>query len=133
MNEIESHFLQCHSHRIHYLKFGSGEKLLFCFHGFGENANTFSVLKCSLEKKFTVISIDLPLHGLTEWNEKYFDKNSLKEILIQLLNENNKEKCSLMGFSMGGKMVIGAMSQIPESVEEIFLMKQNRQQIKHGA
>lgn len=118
----ESFYLHLNNQRIHYLKFGSGEKLLFCFHGFGESAYTFSILQSSLEKIYTIISIDLPLHGLTQWNEKYFVKKDVKEIIQRLMNELGKEKCSLMGFSLGGKIVIGAMSLMPECVEEIFLI-----------
>ena len=109
-------------HQIHYLKFGHGKKLLFCFHGFGESADSFTVLKSSLEKIYTVIAIDLPLHGMTHWNEKYFDKKNVAEIIEQLMKDFGTEKCSLMGFSMGGKIVLGAMHEMPGRVEEIYLI-----------
>ena len=118
----ESLYLQYQSHKIHYILFGSGEKLLLCFHGFGESAFNFSVLQPSLKNIYRVVSIDLPFHGLTQWHQQFFSKSDLKNILNLFSNQFGQKKFSLMGFSLGGKIVIGAVNEMPELIEEIFLI-----------
>ncbi len=120
---MDSRFIDYEGSRIHYLVFGEGEKLLFCFHGFNETAELFSVLEPSLKKRYKVISIDLPLHGGTQWQAgRFFLKSDLKNILTLLLQQFGYSRFSLMGYSMGGKMVVTAVTQFPGKVEEVFLI-----------
>lgn len=120
---MDSRFIDYEGSRIHYLVFGEGEKLLFCFHGFNETADIFSILEPSLKKRYKVLSIDLPLHGKTQWQAgKFFLKNDLKNMLTLLLQQLGYSRFSLMGYSMGGKMVVTAVTQFPGEVEEVFLI-----------
>ncbi len=48
---------------------GKGASLLFCFHGYGESSGSFGFLEGALARQFTIIAIDLPFHGQTEWRE----------------------------------------------------------------
>ncbi|MEI7802882.1 MAG: alpha/beta hydrolase [Bacteroidota bacterium] len=118
----ENLYLNYNTHKIHYILFGNGEKLLFCFHGFAETAFNFSVLESGLGKIYTIVSIDLPLHGLTQWNDQFFLKSDLKNIISLFLQQFNKKRFSLMGFSLGGKMVIGALKELPKQIDEVFLI-----------
>ena len=55
---------------INYYIFGSGAKTLFCFHGYGEDGNSFAFLEKKLGLAYTLYAIDFPVHGKTQWNEK---------------------------------------------------------------
>src|ERR1035437_4038700 len=54
---------------FHFHQFGNGAKLLLCFHGYGEMAGSFLFLEKSLGKEYTMIAIDFPFHGKTNWQE----------------------------------------------------------------
>jgi pimeloyl-ACP methyl ester carboxylesterase len=62
-------FISFGSSRLHYHRWGRGDKLLLCFHGYGESAVSFAFLAETLGDEFTILAIDLPYHGKTEWNE----------------------------------------------------------------
>lgn len=115
-------FLDYGENKIHYSRFGNGEKLLFAIPGFADDAVMFDVLKTSLEDQFTVIAINLPFHGETAWNMKtIFRKEDLKNIIQLFLRQENKNRFSLMGYSLGGKMVLSQLEFFSKQVESVFL------------
>jgi pimeloyl-ACP methyl ester carboxylesterase len=108
---------------VHAIRFGVGAKLLICFHGFGQDADAFTVLDPALSKRYKIVSIDLPFHGDTEWKRgEIFLKTDLKELLIQILELENKQRFSLMGYSLGGKIVLTAVTLFASAIDEIFLI-----------
>src|SRR3569833_2382128 len=66
---MQSRFIPYNNSSIHYCVYGSGDKLVFCFHGYGEQAESFAFLESSLGKTHTLIAIDMPFHGETQWLE----------------------------------------------------------------
>ena len=119
---MQSHFLQYGTSRIHYLKFGTGTRFLFCFHGYGEDASSFLFLQKTLGKDFTVIAPDLPFHGQTEWNGSLeFRPDDLKEVLNSIV-PLDLQTASFLGYSMGGRVALAMMQEIPASVERVVLI-----------
>ena len=115
--------------QISYLVFGTGPEVVLCFHGYGEEGNSFSFLDKLAGNKFTFISIDLPFHGKTNWNtSQYFQKNDLEIIINIILSENklNKlgmHKClTLAGFSIGGRIALCLYEIFPQQVKKIILL-----------
>ena len=53
--------------------FGTGNKLLICFHGYGEDGDSFEPLEKKLGNEYTLAAIDFPFHGETKWNEGSFN------------------------------------------------------------
>ena len=53
-------FVNVRSSSIHGIRFGSGNQLLICFHGFGEDAEKFRALHSGLSDRYMLIAIDLP-------------------------------------------------------------------------
>jgi pimeloyl-ACP methyl ester carboxylesterase len=62
-------FIAFQSSQIHYQVWGTGAKVLFAFHGYGESASSFAFLGEALGPDQTLIAIDLPFHGQTDWKE----------------------------------------------------------------
>ncbi|MDR3715674.1 MAG: alpha/beta hydrolase [Puia sp.] len=133
---MQSFFLTYRSSRIHFLQGGHGDKILLCFHGYGETAASFAFLEGPLGTAFTLLAIDLPFHGKTEWNEGMsFSMESLLEILqgIELLKDladgtgtptpgKKQARILLTGFSMGGRIALSLLEKIPDRVEKIILL-----------
>ncbi len=114
---------------ISYLRWGAGPRPLLCFHGYGENAASFSLLEPLAGNEFSLIAIDLPFHGHTVWNSGLlFTANDLVEILWQILRvenlsgEGNSIKFSLAGFSLGGRISLCLLEAWPENVDRLVLI-----------
>ncbi len=74
---MESIYLHGPHGRIHTYRFGAGPELLIAIHGFSDRARMFTVLEPALAGKYTVVAIDLPFHGQTEWQKNTFCKLTL--------------------------------------------------------
>lgn len=117
-----SFFIPIKSSFIHALRFGAGDQLLICFHGFGEEAAKFSALQPSLGKLFTVVAIDLPFHGDTKWQEgALFLQEDLKVLILEILKREGKERFSLLGYSLGGKIVLATIPHFPSLIDSVLL------------
>jgi pimeloyl-ACP methyl ester carboxylesterase len=128
-NGMENFLLQYKNSRINYYRFGVGPKMVICFHGYGEDAATFGFLEKFIGNQYSLISIDLPFHGKTEWNEGLnFSHKDLAEIinkipeLKNLKPEGRNPKFSLMGFSLGSRIALSLYQVMPEQVEKLILL-----------
>lgn len=107
---------------ISYYRFGMGSKPVVCFHGYGESATIFDFLSKYTDNQYTFYSIDLPFHGNTDWKDGLvFDYNDLSAIVLKITGAGDI-KFSLIGFSLGGRMVLGLYQLIPEKIEKIILL-----------
>ena len=117
------------SSRISYLRFGSGPKPAFCFHGYGEEATSFSFLEKYSGDQYTFYSIDLPFHGQTAWPEKQvFTQIDLERIVSEILPQENSSfmskgtKLTLIGFSLGGRVALSLYQSQPGIVDKLVLL-----------
>ena len=117
------------SSSISYLRFGTGARPAFCFHGYGEEASSFSFLEKYAGNEFTFYAIDLPFHGDTKWNEGYDClTDDIQHIVEGILAENNPKpetqnpKLSLIGFSLGGRVALALYEKIPSQIERLVLL-----------
>lgn len=122
---MKSHYITFKNSNIHYRQFGNGAKLLFCFHGYGRESDTFYILERRLGSLFTIVAIDVPFHGRTEWKDEIVLKPKyLQQFLQQIRSSLNKEnmKFSLLGFSMGGRIALHLTQLMAGEVERLILL-----------
>ncbi len=119
---IESHFISYGNSQVHYLKFGSGTRFIICLHGYGEDASSFTFLQKWLEKDYTFIALDLPYHGKTVWNEGLaMEPFALVEIIEKII-PLEFQTINFLGYSMGGRVALQMIQQIPTRVERAVLI-----------
>lgn len=122
---MQSHYITFKNSNIHYRRFGNGPNLLFCFHGYGRESDTFYILERRLGQHFTIIAIDVPFHGRTQWKDEIVLKPKyLQQFLLQIQRDLGKEnsKFSLLGFSMGGRISLYLTQLIPEKIDRLILL-----------
>mgnify|MGYP003861808545 CR=1 FL=1 len=119
---MKSQFLETVHGCVHVLKFGHGAQLLIALHGFSDRARMFAVLEKALGKRYTVVAIDLPFHGQTEWNKRDFSKEDLLRILAQLLETEEKTRCSLMGYSFGARLAQAMLPELAPILDHLYLL-----------
>ncbi|MEO7312105.1 MAG: alpha/beta hydrolase [Chitinophagaceae bacterium] len=111
---------------ISYSRYGSGDALLICLHGFGEAASSFAFLEKSLGERFTIIALNMPFHGETIWNEGLtFTVTDLFEIIKSLPLAGKPEltvNMHLLGYSMGGRLALAFFQDYPHCVKSIALV-----------
>ena len=118
---MQHFFLPYKSSTISYYAWGTGDKMLVCFHGYGENALSFSCLATHLPD-YSIIAIDLPNHGETAWQETGdLFPETLLQIVLQICG-NQPQRISLMGYSMGGRVCMQLVQLAPEIVERLVLI-----------
>ncbi|HEX9514357.1 MAG TPA: alpha/beta hydrolase [Puia sp.] len=122
---MQSFFLPFRSSRIHYLLGGKGNKLLCCFHGYGESAESWAFLSAALGEEYTILAIDLPFHGRTDWKEGlFFDPETLVSLIGQMAagRTGGEGGWWLMGYSMGGRVALSLLEKMPEKVKKLVLL-----------
>lgn len=104
---------------------GTGPKLLFCFHGYGESADSFAFLEDTLGKDYTIVAVDLPFHGQTDWQESlFFDPADLLTLLEEIAARlpGRTTAWTLLGYSMGGRVALHLVQLAPEKVGKLVLL-----------
>jgi pimeloyl-ACP methyl ester carboxylesterase len=118
------HYLEDKKAQLHYSKYGSGEKVLLCFHGYGQSHLSFMELEDQLKDEYTIYSFDIFYHGQSFWHEKDepISKIHWCGLMERFLKEHSIHRFSLMGFSMGGKFVLSILECFPERIDKITLI-----------
>lgn len=128
---MKEEFITYRSSRIRYCRWGKGDRILLCFHGYGEQAAGFSILETALGERFTILAIDLPFHGRTEWNEGIdFRPAQLIEIIQSIIAEvkagpdilDGGQRWTLFGYSMGGRIALSVLESLPQQVARLVLL-----------
>lgn len=115
-------YLNLENNSIHYQQYGHGEKLMFCFHGFADNASLFEDISKVFAKEYTLISIDLPFHGKTVWKSAEYTPMDIKNIIQFFLSERPNNKIDLCCHSMGGRIILGILKSLETEIENIYFI-----------
>lgn len=115
-------FFELESGRVHALRWGRGERLLIALHGFSDRARMFALLEKIWGERFTMVAIDLPFHGQTEWEAATFSKVDLLGIVTQVLESEKKERFSLLGFSFGARLSLAMLPDLAPRLDQLFLL-----------
>ncbi|WP_291910749.1 alpha/beta hydrolase [Chitinophaga sp. CB10] len=109
--------------RLHGIREGNGNQLLICLHGFGESAAHFRPLVAELSEAFTIIGLDMPLHGKTEWQEnRGFEKSDLTAVISILMEQHGFQRFSLLGYSMGGRLALCAVETMAAKLDRLIMV-----------
>lgn|GEM_PF-650866 len=120
--EIQTGFITYKDSCIEYRKLGQDKPLIVLFHGFGDKAALFDPILNTLSQKFEVWAISLPYHGHTDWQEGTFSKDDINWLINYLLRHTNKERLSLLGYSMGGKIVLNMLQDFASITDQVILL-----------
>lgn len=120
--EAENIILSYKKSQINCVKAGTGKELLVAFHGYGERSSLFLPLARKLPDRFTLYAIDLPIHGQSRWRGKKIIGEDFIWIVREILKKEDAVRCSLMGFSLGGRIALYLVEKVPHLVNHIYLI-----------
>ena len=102
---------------------GKGTKIMVAFHGFGQDGDVSRNLSFH-GMDLTIYSFDLPFHGDTKIKNylKPLDANELQEIMMRLIEITSIGRFSLLGYSIGVKLVFPLLEKFQKNISEIWLL-----------
>lgn len=89
------------SHTLHYSMKGEGPCVLL-LHGFMETLHIWDDLAKELSKKYKVVSVDIPGHGLSDDLKDAISIDQMASLIHAFVNQLGVEKPIIIGHSMGG-------------------------------
>jgi len=107
---------------VHCLRMGAGPKLLIAFHGFGNDAGAFGPLAALMQEEYTIVAVDLPGHGRTQWKDPYLEKSGLMAIVQGIRNDFGAQKFGLLGYSMGARLALTVAELQPDWIDLLALL-----------
>ena len=99
-----------------------GEETLILLHGYLETHYIFSEFVELLEKKYRVISIDLPGHGLSGSDNEVNSMDFVAAVVVEVMDKCKVEKAFVAGHSMGGYAAQACMELYPQRFKGLVLL-----------
>jgi pimeloyl-ACP methyl ester carboxylesterase len=106
---------------LYYTISGTGSKPIFLFHGFGLSGKIFFELEEVFSSQYTLYNFDLPFHGQSHWQgEAPITEIFWKNFLEEFCRQKNIEKFSLLGYSIGCRLLWASVNSCPAKIEEVI-------------
>ena len=106
--------------RIGYKDIGSGPAIVL-IHGFLETHEIWDKFDNELSKRFRVLSIDLPGHGLSDMHEEPYTMCKYAEAVKLIMDHENIKEAFIIGHSMGGYVSLAFSENYPEILSGLCL------------
>lgn len=106
--------------KLAFKKLGSGEPLII-LHGLFGSSDNWQTLGRQFAENFTVYLVDQRNHGHSPHSED-FSYDFMADDLAELFSDENIEKASIIGHSMGGKTAMRFAQLYAEKVERLIIV-----------
>ncbi len=107
--------------RLHAEVHGTGQAPWLVFlHGFLGSGSDWNEIALEFAPYFSCLCVDLPGHGASRIAEPCRVGDVL-DALAALLDEHRIERCTLLGYSMGGRVALSLAAHVPGRVERLVL------------
>lgn len=120
--EPKSRFAEHNGARIHYLDWGGKGEPVLLIHGMRGRAALWAGVARELSKEFRVVAMDVRGHG---WSGRpadgAYDRLSLAEDAIAVLDALDLEQASVAGHSLGGWIGITLAAEFPQRVRRLVI------------
>ena len=107
-----------------YTVYGEGAHTTIGFYGFNQSELVFRPFTQSLEKDYRFYCIDLFFHGKSVWphDEKVLSKELWKEIFDSFRTHEGIRSFSIIGFSLGAKVLLATLEAFPNAVKSVTMI-----------
>ncbi len=114
---------------VHFHEYGTGDKPLLAFHGYGMTGRQFHVLEQSVLKDYHVYGFDHFFHHesrLDNWTEKKILQGMPRAMVRQYVEEwfklYGRQRFSVMAYSIGANIGLILVEEFPDLIDEVILM-----------
>jgi pimeloyl-ACP methyl ester carboxylesterase len=109
--------------KIHYLKAGTGKKILVLIHGFGDTSHMWVPLFDEFGKDYTIIAPDMRGLGESSRPATGYDKKTIAADIRELVKSLGYSKIDLVGHDIGLMVAYSYAAQYPGEVEKLALLE----------
>ena len=118
--------LQLEGVLIEYKISGNGPRTLISLHGFDQTIDSFDILlNDTFKQQYTMYSVALFYHGSQYLNSNYRSEplklSDQRKIILELCRKEGFDKFNLIGYSIGGRIVLALLEEMHERIENVFL------------
>jgi pimeloyl-ACP methyl ester carboxylesterase len=125
---LTSHYFENALVNLHYYKFGRGDKIMLCFHGYGMHGKQFLPLEPALGSTYTFIGFDLFFHKETKLKDqslsavkKRITKAQFAGLITEFCAYENIGRFSVIGYSMGSHYATTVIEELGERIDEYIV------------
>ena len=108
--------------KISFDKQGEGEPTLVFVHGWSNNRSIWDAQVSHFSKTYKVITVDLPGFGESGNNRQTWTMASFGEDVATVIKKLDLDQVVLVGFSMGGPVVIETAKRVPDHIAGLVLV-----------
>lgn len=103
---------------------GTGEKLLLCFHGYGQDRRLYENLFKTVPEGWKLAMLDLPFFGESTWKsaDQPILPVELDAFLQRLLKKFPAKEIHLLAFSLGAKIALGLYQATTFPIQSAILI-----------
>ncbi|MFM7217379.1 MAG: alpha/beta hydrolase [Bacteroidota bacterium] len=124
--ELRSERLDVGPYHWEYLVGGVGPEPLIAFHGFGQSAADFKDFVAVLGDRYTLVCMNLYGHGDSccdlPSEAAAFNEKELSTMFHTLLEKHGWERVSILGYSLGGRICLCLLEEMPERIHRALLL-----------
>lgn len=113
------------SGNLHYSRYGSGQKVLLAFHGFGQTRNDLKPFIEPFLEDHTVYCFDVFFHGESTWNLHEAPRVTPQlwnKLIDDFIEKEQLDTFSLVGFSLGSRFALQIFKSRPTKIEAVYLL-----------
>jgi pimeloyl-ACP methyl ester carboxylesterase len=119
----ESKTAQLSGAKLHYLKAGSGNRILVLIHGFGDTSRMWTPLFDDFGKDYTIIAPDMRGLGDSSRPLTGYDKKTIASDIQELVKSLGYQRINLVGHDIGLMVAYAYAAQYPTEVEKLALLE----------
>ena len=120
---VTSHTVLLHGQEVAYRHVEGSGPLILLVHGIGANSTTWDpVVDLLAERGSAVVAVDLPGHGRSSKGRGDYSLGALASTLRDLLDHLGRDRCVLVGHSLGGGVSMQFAYQFPERLDRLVLV-----------
>ncbi|SDP87600.1 Pimeloyl-ACP methyl ester carboxylesterase [Mucilaginibacter sp. OK268] len=115
--------------KAHFHEYGTGQKPLLAFHGYGMTGKQFQVLEQSILPKYHIYGFDHFFHGgskLEGWTEEQITagmpKNMVHTYMQEWFKTYGEQRFSVMGYSIGANLALILLEEYAHLIDDVILM-----------
>jgi pimeloyl-ACP methyl ester carboxylesterase len=101
---------------------GEGEPTLVFIHGWTNNKTIWDAQVSHFSEKYKVVTIDLAGHGMSGDNRDNWSMSAFGDDVAAVINKLNLKKVVLIGFSLGGPVIIESANKIPDVLKGLIFV-----------
>jgi 2-succinyl-6-hydroxy-2,4-cyclohexadiene-1-carboxylate synthase len=90
-------------------------------HGFLGSSLDWNHIVTFLEHDFDILTIDLPGHGQSVNIDSNYSFENVARAIVKILKQENISTCTLLGYSMGGRIALYTTLKYPDRFSQLIL------------